>query len=58
MLFIRRVFTHRTWSPASAAEKVEWLNFPAGLNYTLSVSSDVSTGTNTVRAVQGWIADH
>jgi hypothetical protein len=49
------VFLLIAWSPASAAEKVEWLNFPAGLNYTLSVSSDVSTVRIPVRAVQGTI---
>jgi len=47
------VFLLIAWSPAPAAEKVEWLSFPAGFNYTLSVSSEVSTVRIPVRAVQG-----
>ena len=43
------------WSPAPAAEKIDWLNFPAGFNYTLSANSEVSTVRIPVRAVQGAI---
>jgi hypothetical protein len=49
------VFLLIAWSPAPAAEKVDWLNFPAGLNYTLSASSEGSTVRIPVRAVQGAI---
>ena len=47
------VFLLIAWSPLPAAEKIDWLNFPAGFNYTLSVSSEVSTVRIPVRAVQG-----
>ena len=47
------VFLLIAWSPAPAAEKIDSLTFPAGLNYTLSVSSEVSTVRIPVRAVQG-----
>ena len=47
------VFLLTACSPLPAAEKVDWLNFPAGFNYTLSVSSEVSTVRIPVRVVQG-----
>ncbi len=47
------VFLLVAWAPTPAAEKIDWLNFPAGFNYTLSVSSQVSTVRIPVRAVQG-----
>lgn len=47
------VFLLIAWSPLPAAEKIDWLNFPAGFNYTLSVSSEVSTVRIPVRAVHG-----
>ncbi|MFO0998823.1 MAG: hypothetical protein U0936_00655 [Planctomycetaceae bacterium] len=49
------VFLLIAWSPAPAAEKVDWLNFPAGLNYTLSANSEGSSVRIPVRAVQGAI---
>jgi hypothetical protein len=49
------VFLLIAWSPAQAAEKIDLLNFPAGLNYTLSVNSEVSTVRIPVRAVQATL---
>jgi hypothetical protein len=63
MLFLNLLcFCSCAWSPAQAAEKIDlltgdcvFLNFPAGLNYTLSVSSEVSTVRIPVRAVQATL---
>lgn len=45
------VFLLMTWLPVTAAEKNDWLSFPAGFDYNLSVNHEVSAVRIPVRGV-------